>query len=106
VHPVAQTVLKIIGAKSANELAEVVCAVGLAQNFAALRALVGEGIQKGHMRLHSRNVAIMAGAAGQEVEKVASAMVAEGNIRVSRAREILEALRGKGSDQRDRAHRT
>uniref|UniRef100_A0A7J3V0B0 3-hydroxy-3-methylglutaryl coenzyme A reductase n=1 Tax=Candidatus Methanosuratincola petrocarbonis (ex Vanwonterghem et al. 2016) TaxID=1867261 RepID=A0A7J3V0B0_9CREN len=99
VHPVAQTVLKIIGAKSANELAEVVCAVGLAQNFAALRALVSEGIQKGHMRLHSRNVAIMAGATGQEVEKVASAMVAEGNIRVSRAKEILEALRGKSSDQ-------
>jgi len=99
VHPVAQTVLKIIGAKSANELAEVACAVGLAQNFAALRALVSEGIQKGHMRLHSRNVAIMAGAVGQEVEKVASTMVAEGNIRVSRAREILEVLRGKGSRQ-------
>lgn len=98
VHPVAQTVLKILGAKSANELAEVTCAVGLAQNFAALRALVSEGIQKGHMRLHSRNVAIMAGAVGEEIEKVASAMVAEGNIRVSRAKEILEGLRGKGSD--------
>lgn len=99
IHPVAQTVLKIIGAKSANELAEVICSVGLAQNFAALRALVSEGIQRGHMRLHSRNVAIMAGAVGAEIERVASTMVAEGNIRVSRAREILQGLRGSGSDQ-------
>ena len=95
VHPVAQTVLKIIGAERANELAEVICSVGLAQNFAALRALVSEGIQKGHMRLHSRNVAIMAGAVGEEIERVSSTMVAEGNIRVSRAKEILKALRGK-----------
>ncbi|MEM2124872.1 MAG: hydroxymethylglutaryl-CoA reductase, degradative [Candidatus Methanosuratincola sp.] len=99
IHPVAQTVLKIIGAKSANELAEVICSVGLAQNFAALRALVSEGIQRGHMRLHSRNVAIMAGAVGAEIERVASTMVAEGNIRVSRAKEILEGLRGSCSEQ-------
>ncbi|MEJ5293179.1 MAG: hydroxymethylglutaryl-CoA reductase, degradative [Candidatus Methanosuratincola sp.] len=97
VHPVAQTALKIIGAESANELAEVACSVGLGQNFAALRALVSEGIQKGHMRLHSRNVAIMAGAVGEEIERVASAMVAEGNVRVSRAKEMLEEMRERSS---------
>lgn len=97
VHPVAQTALKILGVSGAGELAEVVCSVGLAQNFAALRALVSEGIQKGHMRLHSKNVAIMAGAVGGEIDRVARIMVAEGNVRASRAKEILDEIRGSPS---------
>lgn len=88
-HPVAQACLKILGVRSASELAEVACAVGLAQNFAALRALVTEGIQKGHMELHARNVAIMAGATGSRIDAVAEALIREKDVRVARAREIL-----------------
>jgi hydroxymethylglutaryl-CoA reductase len=88
-HPVAQLALKILGVKSATELAEVACALGLAQNFAALRALVTEGIQKGHMELHARNVAVMAGASGDQIETVAEMLVKEKNVKVSRAKEIL-----------------
>jgi len=92
VHPTARVALKILGVRSARELAEVMAAVGLAQNLAALRALATEGIQRGHMRLHARQVAIAAGARGKLVDRVAEQMVAEGNIRVDRAREILNAL--------------
>ncbi|MDI9644027.1 MAG: hydroxymethylglutaryl-CoA reductase, degradative [Candidatus Verstraetearchaeota archaeon] len=99
VHPVAQVALKILGVGGANELAEVMCAVGLAQNFAALRALVSEGIQKGHMRLHSRNIAVMAGAEGIEIEKVAQIMIAEKNIRLSRAKEIIGEIRRGGNSK-------
>jgi hydroxymethylglutaryl-CoA reductase len=67
-------------------------AVGLAQNFAALRALATEGIQRGHMQLHSRNVAIQAGATGDLIDKVAEAMVKEKKIRADRAKELLEQL--------------
>lgn len=88
-HPVAQFALKLMGVKSANELAEVAAAVGLAQNFAALRALVTEGIQKGHMELHAKNVAKMAGAEEEEVERIAGELIKEGNVRVSRAKELL-----------------
>jgi hydroxymethylglutaryl-CoA reductase len=63
--------------------------VGLAQNFAALRALATEGIQKGHMRLHSRNIAVLAGAKGAAVDEVAETMIKENAIRVDRAKEIL-----------------
>lgn len=94
-HPVAQLSLKILGVRTANELAEVACAVGLAQNFAALRALATEGIQRGHMELHARNIAIMAGAAGDLVDKIAEQMVKERNIRISRAKELLESTQGK-----------
>jgi hydroxymethylglutaryl-CoA reductase len=89
VHPTAKLVLKILGVETARELAEVIAAVGLAQNLAALRALATEGIQRGHMELHARQVAIAAGATGEMVEKVAQKLVAERRIRLDRAQEIL-----------------
>ncbi|MEW5987048.1 MAG: hydroxymethylglutaryl-CoA reductase, degradative [Chloroflexota bacterium] len=89
VHPTAQVALKILAVESAAELAQVMAAVGLAQNLAGLKALSTTGIQKGHMRLHARQVALAAGAKGEQVEKVATQLVAEKNIRVERAKEIL-----------------
>ena len=89
VHPTARVALKILSVESARELAAVIAAVGLAQNLAAMRALATEGIQRGHMGLHARQVALAAGAAGQEVTRVAEQMVREGVIRVDRAHEIL-----------------
>ncbi len=88
-HPVAKIVLKILGVKSAKELAEIMDAVGLAQNLAALKALSTEGIQRGHMELHARNIAIMAGAAGKKVDKIAEQMVKEKRVRLDRAKELL-----------------
>jgi hydroxymethylglutaryl-CoA reductase len=79
--------------QSAQELAEVAVAVGLAQNMGALRALATEGIQKGHMALHARNIAIVAGATGDEIEMVAVALAANHDVRVDRAKEVLEKLR-------------
>jgi len=93
-HPAARAALGILGVQSAQELAEVAVAVGLAQNMAALRALATEGIQKGHMALHARNIAIVAGATGDEIEKVAGALAADHDVRVDRARELLEKMRG------------
>ena len=90
VHPIARIALKILGVKSARELAEVMAAVGLAQNLAALRALAHEGIQRGHMSLHARNIAIMAGAAGELIDIIAERMVEERKIRMDRAKELLE----------------
>jgi hydroxymethylglutaryl-CoA reductase len=92
-HPAAQTALKILGVTSSRELAEVMAAVGLAQNLAAIRALATEGIQRGHMALHARQVAVAAGAQGAEVDWVAAELVAEGQVRVERARELLAAGR-------------
>jgi len=89
VHPTAQIALKILGVRSARELAEVAAAVGLVQNLAALRSLVCEGIQRGHMVLHARNIAISAGAVGDMIGQIAAQMVREGRIRFDRAREIL-----------------
>ena len=89
VHPMAKICLKILGVKTARELGEVMASVGLAQNMAALRALAAEGIQKGHMSLHARNIAAMAGAQGDLIDLVADKMVAERKIRLDRAREIL-----------------
>jgi hydroxymethylglutaryl-CoA reductase len=91
-HPTARAAIKILGVKTAIELAEVMGAVGLAQNFAALRALASEGIQKGHMRLHSRNLAVSAGATGELVDLVAQRMVAERKVRFDRAKELVEEL--------------
>lgn len=88
-HPTAQKALKIMRVRSADRLARVVAAVGLIQNFSALRALAGEGIQRGHMGLHARNVAIVAGATGPEIERVAKAMIARREIREDVARAIL-----------------
>ncbi len=93
VHPVAKTCLKILGVKTARELAEVMASLGLAQNFAALRALATEGIQRGHMELHARNIAIMAGAEGELIDIVAERMVKERKISMDRAKEILEELK-------------
>ena len=93
VHPVARVALKILGAKTAGELAQIVASVGLAQNLAALRALATEGIQRGHMRLHARQVAIAAGARENEVSLVVQRMVADGAVRSDKASEFLEALR-------------
>ena len=89
VHPAAQIVLKVLGVKSSRELAGVIAAVGLVQNLAALRSLVTEGIQRGHMVLHARNVAVSAGAVGDLAIRVAGQMVREGLIRFDRARELL-----------------
>jgi hydroxymethylglutaryl-CoA reductase len=88
-HPMARLALKILGNPSARALAEIMVAVGLAQNFAAIRALATEGIQRGHMRLHARQVALAAGAQGEQVQQIADQLVAEGVIREDRARELI-----------------
>ena len=96
-HPVAQANVKIIGADSADRLARVIAAVGLAQNAAAVRALATEGIQRGHMTLHARTVAVAAGAQADEVSEVASRLVASGTVRSDKAEEILAILRSERS---------
>ena len=88
-HPAAKIALQLLGVKSARELAEVAAAVGLAQNFAALRALATDGIQSGHMRMHARQVALAAGAVGGQVMLVAQQLIDEGNIRLERAKAII-----------------
>ncbi len=92
VHPAAQAAVKLMGVKTASELAEIIISVGLAQNLAALRALATEGIQRGHMSLHARQVAIAAGASGDMIEKIASQMVTEKVVRIDRAEEILRGI--------------
>lgn len=89
VHPTAQLALKILDVDSAAELSEVMAAVGLAQNLAALRALATDGIQRGHMALHARQMAVAAGAEGEAVDRIAAQLVQEGQIRVERAKELL-----------------
>ena len=89
-NPIAKIAVKILGIKTARDLAEVIASVGLAQNLGALRALAAEGIQRGHMSLHARNVAISVGAKGDLIEKVSARMVAERKVRVDRAKELLE----------------
>jgi hydroxymethylglutaryl-CoA reductase len=96
VHPGANVALKILGVQSACELAEVMAAVGLAQNLGALRALSTEGIQRGHMTLHARQVAMAAGASGDQVPVVAARLVREGKIRLDRAQEILAEMGSTG----------
>lgn len=95
-HPTAKANVKVLGVKTASELGEVMAAVGLAQNFAALRALATEGIQRGHMQLHSRNVAIQAGATGDLIDKVAEAMVREKKVRADRAKELVDQFTRSG----------
>jgi len=91
-HPIARIAMKILNVKSANEFGEVLAAVGLAQNLAALRALSSEGIQRGHMSLHARNIAVTAGAKDAMIDLVAAQMVKERKVRVDRAKEILDEL--------------
>ena len=93
VHPVAKIGLKILGVKSAGELACVIASVGLAQNFAAIRALSTEGIQKGHMKLHAKNIAVAAGATGKLVDIVSETMHKQSNISLDNARTILLKLK-------------
>jgi hydroxymethylglutaryl-CoA reductase len=95
VHPTAKANVRLLGVKSAQELGEVIAAVGLAQNFAALRALATEGIQRGHMSLHARNIAATVGATGSEVDQVAEVLVKERKVRMDRAKEVLAELRAK-----------
>ena len=91
-HPAAQAALRVLGVETAQELSEIVVSVGLAQNMAALRALATEGIQKGHMALHARNIAIVAGATGEQIEIVAKAIAERGQISVDAAKEVLATL--------------
>ncbi|MFT3892598.1 MAG: hydroxymethylglutaryl-CoA reductase, degradative [Anaerolineales bacterium] len=93
VHPAAQAAVKLMGVVRASELAEIIVSVGLAQNMAALRALATEGIQRGHMSLHARQVAIAAGASGDLIERVAAQMVVEKVVRIDRAEEILKGMK-------------
>ena len=94
-NPLSQIALKILGVRSATELAEIIGAVGLVQNLAVLRVLVTEGLQRGHMELHARNIAIMAGATGDLVDQIADILAKEKKVRVDRAKELLEELRKK-----------
>lgn len=89
VHPTARTALKLMGVQKASQLAEIIVSVGLAQNLGALRALATEGIQRGHMALHARQVAVAAGAPPEKVPALAEQLVTEGNIRIERAIEIM-----------------
>jgi hydroxymethylglutaryl-CoA reductase len=92
-HPVARTAIKMLGVKTSRELAGIIAAVGLAQNFAALRALASEGIQKGHMKLHAKNMAIQAGAKGHEIGRVVEWVVKEGRFRFDDIKRYLEKIR-------------
>lgn len=94
-NPRAKLGLKILGVKSAGELSECFAALGLAQNFAALRAIVREGIQKGHMKLHAENIAVQAGAKGKQINKLAEKMIASGKISEGKAKKLLDLGEGK-----------
>jgi hydroxymethylglutaryl-CoA reductase len=95
IHPKARLCRKILGITTAKELAEVVASLGLAQNFAALFALSTVGIQKGHMSLHAKNIAVMAGAQGDEIDRLAESLVHDGKIKLDYAKELLEKMRKK-----------
>lgn len=99
VHPMAQLALKILGVGSAQELAEVVVAVGLAQNFAAMRALATEGIQKGHMRMHARQLAAAAGAQPDQIASISEQLIRENHIRLERAIELVKLMQQEKSKQ-------
>ncbi len=90
VHPLAKACLALMGIDNARELAQVIAAVGLAQNLAALRALASEGIQRGHMSLHARQIAIAAGAEDEQIDRVAAKMIAQGTIHIKHARELVD----------------
>ncbi|MFX1556194.1 MAG: hydroxymethylglutaryl-CoA reductase, degradative [Promethearchaeota archaeon] len=93
IHPMARLALKILNIQSAEELSQVAAALGLAQNVAALRALAAEGIQEGHMKLHSRNIAKIAGVPDELIERVANKLVEDKKIRVDYAKEILQSIK-------------
>ncbi|NYT66189.1 hydroxymethylglutaryl-CoA reductase, degradative [Alcaligenaceae bacterium] len=93
-HPTARACLKILGVSTADQLARMIAAVGLAQNFSALKALATTGVQKGHMSLHSQNIAMMAGAVGDEIDQISKILVEKGQVRLDVAQEELKKLRG------------
>ena len=95
VHPTARASIKLLGVKGANELGEIAAAVGLAQNFAALRALATVGIQKGHMSLHAKNIATSAGCPPELLDEVVRIMVSERKVRMDRAQELVAQLSAK-----------
>jgi hydroxymethylglutaryl-CoA reductase len=99
VHPLVKTCIKILGITSSQELAMIIASVGLAQNFSAIRALSDEGIQKGHMKLHSKNIAKIAGALNNQIEVISQQMIKEENISVSRAKEIIESIDKTNKEQ-------
>lgn len=90
IHPTAKTVVKILGIKSATELGEIVASVGLAQNLAAIKALATEGIQRGHMSLHAKNIASVAGAKGEELDRIVKKMIEDKNINLEYAKSLLK----------------
>jgi len=92
-HPTAQACLEILGANSAEKLMRIIAAVGLAQNFSALKALATTGIQKGHMALHAQNIAMLAGAVGAEIEIIANKLVQLGKVRIDVAEQELKKIR-------------
>lgn len=92
IHPTAQAAVRLLGVKTAAELGQVIASVGLAQNLAALKALATEGIQRGHMSLHARNLAATAGAKGEVLEKIVQQMVSEKNVRLEYAQELVKKL--------------
>ncbi|MFG1213447.1 hydroxymethylglutaryl-CoA reductase, degradative [Xanthobacter flavus] len=94
VHPTARACLAILGVTTAERLARIIAAVGLAQNFSALKALATTGIQKGHMALHAQNIAMMAGAVGEEIDRVARLLVERASVRMDVAQKVLEEVRG------------
>lgn len=91
-HPMAKLALKILGMPNAVQLAEIIVATGLAQNLAAIRVLATEGVQRGHMALHARNIAINAGATGDMVDKIAAIMAKEHRVNVARAQELMKGM--------------
>jgi hydroxymethylglutaryl-CoA reductase len=108
-HPLVKACIKMLDISSSQELAMIIAAVGLAQNFSAIRALSDEGIQKGHMKLHSKNIAKMAWGLGgerasnEQIDEVSQQMINEGNVSVSRAKEIMESM-NKTNKQHDNYH--
>lgn len=94
VHPTARACLAILGVTTAERLARIIAAVGLAQNFSALKALATTGIQKGHMALHAQNIAMMAGAVGEEIDAVARLLVERASVRMDVAEQVLKDVRG------------
>jgi hydroxymethylglutaryl-CoA reductase len=100
VHQGARLALEILGVSNANELGMVMASAGIASNLAALRALASEGIQRGHMSLHARTVALHAGATGDLVDRVAEELAASGDVRAEIAQQILSRLRRNGTEAR------
>ena len=92
VHPIAQVCTKILGVSSAQELSGIMTATGLAQNYSAIRALATEGIQKGHMRLHARNLAAAAGAKTDQIDLIVQKMVQQKSISLDKAKELVEQI--------------